>query len=253
MLVDTGLHPSVAAKPRENMGRTSARFARPRDRARPRPAGSASRTRDRGPGPSTGRDDPPPPGPRLGDVRVPQLDVRDLRRGVARATTDPRPLLRGYRPAHYDYVFDYRTVSYEGPGITSYSTFGRSFDLFGDGSVRLAFTPGHSAGHQSVIAHLRNRDFVIAGDAIYTHGQLGERTGAAAPPRPSHVAALPPGAGAVRAPVPPGRDRPRARPRALADAGREVRLSGVRPAGLSEAGPPGPGAPWWRRSPRAGP
>ena len=30
MLVDTGLHPSVAAKPSENMGRTWARFARPR-------------------------------------------------------------------------------------------------------------------------------------------------------------------------------------------------------------------------------
>ena len=30
MLVDTGLHPSVAAKPRENMGRAWARFARPR-------------------------------------------------------------------------------------------------------------------------------------------------------------------------------------------------------------------------------
>ena len=30
MLVDTGLHPSVAAKPRENFGRPGARFARPR-------------------------------------------------------------------------------------------------------------------------------------------------------------------------------------------------------------------------------
>ena len=65
--------------------------------------------------------------------------------------------------------------------ISSYSTFGRTFDLFGDGAVRLAFTPGHSAGHQCVIAHLRDRDFVIAGDAIYTHGQLDD---APEPPRP---------------------------------------------------------------------
>ena len=142
------------------------------------------------------------------------------------ATTDPRPLLRGYRPAHYDYVFDYRTLSYEGPSIASYSTFGRTFDLFGDGSVRLAFTPGHSAGHQCVIAHLRDRDFVIAGDAIYTHGQLERRAGAAPPPRPPHLAPLAPGAGALPSLLSPGRDRARPRPGALADAGHEVRVSG---------------------------
>jgi N-acyl homoserine lactone hydrolase len=88
------------------------------------------------------------------------------------ATTDPRPLLRGYRPAQFDFVFDYRTLSYDRSGITSYSSFGRTFDLFGDGSVRLAYTPGHTAGHQSVVCKLRDRDFVIAGDAVYTWRQL---------------------------------------------------------------------------------
>jgi glyoxylase-like metal-dependent hydrolase (beta-lactamase superfamily II) len=88
------------------------------------------------------------------------------------ATTGSRPLMRGYRRAHYDYVFDYRTLAYDGDHITSYSTFGRTFDLFGDGSVRLAFTPGHTLGHQSVICRLRERDFVIAGDAIFTIRQL---------------------------------------------------------------------------------
>ena len=97
------------------------------------------------------------------------------------ATTDARPILRGYRPAHYDYVFDYRTIDYVGDRVTSYASFGRTIDLFGDGSVRLASTPGHSAGHQSVICRLRDRDLVIAGDAIYTHGQL---EGAPEPPRP---------------------------------------------------------------------
>jgi glyoxylase-like metal-dependent hydrolase (beta-lactamase superfamily II) len=66
------------------------------------------------------------------------------------------------------------TLSYEGKGIDSYASFGRAFDLFGDGSVRLAFTPGHTAGHQSVVARLGDRDFVIAGDAIYTHRQLDD-------------------------------------------------------------------------------
>ena len=52
---------------------------------------------------------------------------------------------------HFDYAFDYRTVDFDRGGIDSYASFGRTFDLFGDGSIRLAFTPGHSAGHMSVI------------------------------------------------------------------------------------------------------
>src|SRR5690606_25902806 len=47
-----------------------------------------------------------------------------------------------------------------------------TFDLFGDGSVRLAYTPGHTAGHQSVICRLASRDFVIGGDIAYTMRQL---------------------------------------------------------------------------------
>ena len=97
------------------------------------------------------------------------------------ATTDPRPLLRGYIPAQFDYLFDYRTAGYDSAVVSSYASFGRTIDLFGDGTIRVAFTPGHSAGHQSVIARLADRDFVIAGDAIYTYGQLD---GAPEPPRP---------------------------------------------------------------------
>jgi N-acyl homoserine lactone hydrolase len=174
VLVDTGLHPSVAAKPRENMGRLWSRFGRPSvEPGRDVPA----QLRERG---IEARDIP---------IVVMTHLHEDHASGMAEfsnstfvisaaewhaATSDPRPLLRGYRPAQYDYVFDYRTLSYEGDHVISYSTFGRTFDLFGDGSVRLASTPGHSAGHQSVIARLQDRDFVIAGDAIYTHAQLGD-------------------------------------------------------------------------------
>jgi glyoxylase-like metal-dependent hydrolase (beta-lactamase superfamily II) len=97
------------------------------------------------------------------------------------ASTDPRPFMRGYRPAHYDYAFDYRTLSYDSDRVDSYASFGRTFDLFGDGSVRLASTPGHTAGHQSVICRLADRDLVIAGDAVYTYAQL---EGGSEPPRP---------------------------------------------------------------------
>ena len=69
--------------------------------------------------------------------------------------------------------FDVRRVSAEGE---------LKFDLFGDGSVHLAFTPGHTAGHMSVICRLAERDFVIGGDAMYFLDQLeGEL---APPPRP---------------------------------------------------------------------
>jgi glyoxylase-like metal-dependent hydrolase (beta-lactamase superfamily II) len=181
LVVDTGLHPSVSAKPRENLGRLVASFAQPRLE----PGGDVpARLRARG----------------LDSKTIPVVVMTHLHldhtsaisefpgatfvvselEWVA-ATTDRRPLMRGYRPAHFNYAFDYRTLSYEGDRIASYSTFGRTFDLFGDGTVRLAFTPGHSAGHQCVIARLRDRDFVIAGDLVYNMRQLG---GAPEPPRP---------------------------------------------------------------------
>src|SRR6185295_15218657 len=174
MLVDTGLHPSVAAEPRENMGRLWARFARPRiEPGRDVPA----QLRERG---IEARDLPLVIMTHLHQDHASGMSEFPNSTFVASAaewhaaTTDPRPMLRGYRPAHYDYLFDYWTLSYEGKGIDSYASFGRAFDLFGDGSVRLAFTPGHTAGHQSVIARLGDRDFVIAGDAIYTHRQLDD-------------------------------------------------------------------------------
>jgi glyoxylase-like metal-dependent hydrolase (beta-lactamase superfamily II) len=93
------------------------------------------------------------------------------------------PLLNGYRRAHFDYAFEYRTVSFDRANIDSYASFGRTFDLFGDGSIRLAYTPGHSPGHMSVIAHLTENDFIIGGDAMYVAGQLDGSE--PLPPRPA--------------------------------------------------------------------
>jgi glyoxylase-like metal-dependent hydrolase (beta-lactamase superfamily II) len=88
------------------------------------------------------------------------------------ATTGRFPVLRGYNPSHYDYAFEYHTVDFDADFIESYGPFGRSFDLFGDGSVRLAYTPGHSPGHTSVILRLPRRDFVVVGDAAYDWKQF---------------------------------------------------------------------------------
>jgi glyoxylase-like metal-dependent hydrolase (beta-lactamase superfamily II) len=181
ILVDTSLHSSIAAEPRENFGRLPARYARPRiEPGRDLP----SQLRELGADPRS-----------IPLVVMTHLHI-DHASGISEfpsstfvisraewqaATTGSRPLLRGYRPQHYDYAFDYRLVDFDGPRIDSYASFGRSFDLFGDGSIRLAFTPGHTLGHMCVLARLRDRDFVIAGDAVYTVRQL---EGGPEPPRP---------------------------------------------------------------------
>ena len=181
VLVDTAFHASVAAQPAANLGRLMARLSR----ARVDPDKTiTAQLRERG---IDAR--------QLGTVILTHLHF-DHASGIAEypaatfvlsereweaASTDDRPTLRGYHPAHFDYLFDYRTVDFDGPTISSYASFGRTFDLFGDGSLRLAFTPGHSAGHCAVIARLRDRDFVIAGDSIYTYAQL---EGADPPPQP---------------------------------------------------------------------
>jgi N-acyl homoserine lactone hydrolase len=179
ILVDTGLHPSIASDPRENFGRLGARFANPElGPGEDIPA----QLRERG----------------LSAQQIAVLVMTHLHYDHASAisefpkstivlseaewlaaTGEGRASTQGYRPAHYDFVFDYRTVDFDRGGVTSYATFGRTYDLFGDGSVRLAYTPGHSAGHMSVIARLQDRDFVIGGDAVYTYRQLDD-----GPPQP---------------------------------------------------------------------
>jgi N-acyl homoserine lactone hydrolase len=76
--------------------------------------------------------------------------------------------LDGYLKHQYDHAFEYRTLDFDGTDSDSYATFGRSFDLFGDGSVVLVYTPGHTHGHLAVILRLKEREALIAGDAIYT-------------------------------------------------------------------------------------
>lgn len=171
VLVDTALHPSVDAKPAANLGRFFATSTRHR-----LPDGDLStQLRARGIDPKS-----------IKTVVMTHLHY-DHTSGIAEfpnatfivaareweaATTVARPATHGYRRAHFDYLFDYRTLDFDGPLIDSYASFGRTFDLFGDGSIRLAFTPGHTLGHMSVIARLATRDFVIAGDAVYTTAQL---------------------------------------------------------------------------------
>lgn len=85
--------------------------------------------------------------------------------------------LRGYSPAQLDPRPSYRTLDFDAAGAHAKGPFAQTLDVFGDGSVTLAFTPGHSRGHLSVILRLSSREALIAGDAFYTMATLrdGER------------------------------------------------------------------------------
>lgn len=172
ILVDTGLHPSIASDPRQNFGALGARFGKPTlEPGEDVP----SQLRKRG----------------LEPGEIPLVVMTHLHLDHSSAISEfpsstfvvsetewrfatgrGGSVLNGYRRAHFDYAFEYRSVDFDRAGVDSYASFGRCFDLFGDGSVRLAFTPGHSAGHISVIARLAERDFVIGGDTVYMLSQL---------------------------------------------------------------------------------
>jgi glyoxylase-like metal-dependent hydrolase (beta-lactamase superfamily II) len=167
MIIDTGFHPSVATDPKQNLGRVYGRLYS--IHMKPEQAISAQLREQKGIEP--------------GDVRVAimthlHMDHASaiseftsatyvLGAGEWRAFHTGRFALNGYVRHHVEHAVEYKEVPYDSPTIDSYSTFGRSFDLFGDGSVRLVSTPGHTHGHQSVILRLKDREALVAGDAVY--------------------------------------------------------------------------------------
>jgi glyoxylase-like metal-dependent hydrolase (beta-lactamase superfamily II) len=48
-------------------------------------------------------------------------------------------------------------------------------DVFGDGSVTLVSTPGHTPGHQSLLVHLKKSGFIIlSGDVVHLEENFEE-------------------------------------------------------------------------------
>jgi glyoxylase-like metal-dependent hydrolase (beta-lactamase superfamily II) len=82
--------------------------------------------------------------------------------------------LHGYHPRQFDHAFDWRTLDYSADPVQSFAGFARSLDLFGDGSVRVVSTPGHSPGHQSVVLRTASGEVLLTGDAAYTEKALHE-------------------------------------------------------------------------------
>ena len=90
-----------------------------------------------------------------------------LGEGEWAAFSGPRADLQRLRAKQGAHAVDYREVVYDTRLASSYSTFGHSFDLFGDGSVRLCPHARALGGHQSLIVRLKDREALLAGDAIY--------------------------------------------------------------------------------------
>jgi N-acyl homoserine lactone hydrolase len=178
ILVDTGLHASVAVDPKQNMGGLIGRLysfeMEPEQTA-------AAQLRAQG--------------IEASDIKLVVMThmhmdhasaISDfteatyvLGEGEWAAFNAPRATLNGYIKKQGAHAVDYREVVYDTRLASSYSTFGHSFDLFGDGSVQLVFTPGHSVGHQSLVVQLKDREALLAGDAIYFLDTLDhERRGA---------------------------------------------------------------------------
>ncbi len=78
------------------------------------------------------------------------------------AAHDPEAIAsNGYYSADFDHDMDLEIVDGE-------------HDLFGDGSVRLIPTFGHTPGHQSMVIEVGDRHLVLTGDACYFRRTIDE-------------------------------------------------------------------------------
>ncbi len=175
VLIDTGLHPICATDPSANLGRLIAAVSRiriSRDQAL--------------------RVQLPNRGVQPKDVAV--VIITHLHIDHASAVSEfPNAVfvidgrewtaateggaLQGYQHRQFDHAFDWRTLDYTADPVQSFAGFAQSLDLFGDGSVRLVSTPGHTLGHQSVILRTGGGEVLIVADAAYSERELmGEIT-----------------------------------------------------------------------------
>jgi N-acyl homoserine lactone hydrolase len=173
MLIDTGFHASVAVKPRSNLGGFGTVIYRDID-MRPEQA-AAAQLRARGIEPSSVRTvvmthmHP--------DHASAIVDYPEATFLVSKAEWDAAAeggWRDGYVKRQFDHGFDYRLIDFDSRAANSFAGFGRSFDVFGDGSVRVVYTPGHTLGHMSVVLQTAKGEVLVAGDAIFMHRTLDD-------------------------------------------------------------------------------
>jgi N-acyl homoserine lactone hydrolase len=163
LLVDTGLHASVAADPAANLGRVAKALysidMAPDDAA---PAQVRARGVD-------------PDAIELvvmthlhydhasGATQFPHATFLVERREWDAANRGG--MLQGYHRPHLDPALRWRAIDV-----------GDEADLFGDGSVRLFHTPGHTPGHLSLLLRLAGGEqLLLTADAAYAQSTLDER------------------------------------------------------------------------------
>jgi glyoxylase-like metal-dependent hydrolase (beta-lactamase superfamily II) len=82
-------------------------------------------------------------------------------------------VLQGYHPPHLLGSLDWATI--ELSAAPAADGFDHVADLLGDGSIRLVSTPGHTAGHMSVLVRLAGGELLLTGDAAYARRTIQER------------------------------------------------------------------------------
>jgi glyoxylase-like metal-dependent hydrolase (beta-lactamase superfamily II) len=173
ILIDTGLHPDACANPRADFGFPMRLLFKDLQ-----PAGPSfdAQLRERGVEP----DD-------VDQVVMTHLHVdhtsgmRLLPRATFTCTRDEwaatrRPLAaaKGYVARHLPPASRMCLIDIERDGI-AHGVFEKTLDLFGDGSVRLIATPGHTPGHMSILLRIADGPRVmLVGDAAYTRRGIEE-------------------------------------------------------------------------------
>jgi N-acyl homoserine lactone hydrolase len=173
ILIDTGFHASVAANPQANLGRLS-KFTFKDVQMKPEQA-AAAQLRKRGIEPSA-----------VKVVLMTHLHI-DHASAISEfpdstfvvsaaewAAASEHGQFHGYVKRQFDHGFDYRLLDFEGPDAESFSGFARSFDVFGDGSVRTVYTPGHTLGHMSIVLRTARGEVLLAADAVYLRRTLAD-------------------------------------------------------------------------------
>ena len=80
-----------------------------------------------------------------------------------------RGRMSGFLPQHWP---DWFAPSMVPLALTPFGTFLQHYTLTQSGDVHLVATPGHTAGHMSVIIQEEGQDIFLAGDASYTEANM---------------------------------------------------------------------------------
>ena len=96
-------------------------------------------------------------GDHVGNANLFTLATLYMQQAEYDAAFGPSPERYGFNPANYGKLRASKVVKLNG-----------DYDVFGDGSVRILSTPGHTPGHQSLLVALPKTGWVIlSGDAVH--------------------------------------------------------------------------------------